>query len=71
MSFLSAELGLRTLYNEYFSLDFQLYTHVEHFRTLVHSQASAILSFIQGKHLILTNYSFVKSILKRLDQWFQ
>jgi hypothetical protein len=38
------------------SLDFQLYTHVEHNRTLVHSQASAILSFIQGKYLI-TNKS--------------
>jgi hypothetical protein len=36
-------------------LDFELYTHVEHNRTLVHAQASAILSFIQGNDLVIVN----------------
>jgi hypothetical protein len=33
--------------------DFELYTYVEHNRTLVYTQASAILSFIQGKNMII------------------
>ncbi|CAF4384582.1 unnamed protein product, partial [Rotaria magnacalcarata] len=28
--------------------DFELYSHVEHNRVLVHAQTSAILSFVQG-----------------------
>jgi len=50
--------------------DFELYTYVEHNRTLVYTQASAILSFIQGKDMIINKiiYFFFS---KRLDQWFK
>jgi hypothetical protein len=44
-------------------LDFELYAQLEHNRTLVHAQASSILSFIQGKDLIIANmmvFFFIK-----------
>jgi hypothetical protein len=43
------------IYIFFLLLDFELYTYVEHNRTLVHTQASAILSFIQGKDIIIDN----------------
>ena len=52
-----------------FDLDFELYSQVEHNRTLVHAQASAILSFIQGNPNHGEKTEFVIA-WNRLDQWF-
>jgi hypothetical protein len=52
-------------------LDFELYTRVEHNRPLIHTEASAIVSFIQGTETIIHKIESSFLFLLRLDQWFK